>query len=319
MRSVTAVRHRLEYGVVLAVRALARLLPRSASLALGTALGRIFHQFHGGRRELAVANLRAAFPDRSEADCRAILRATFHQFGRHVVDFLNFDAMGRDQMTRLVEWQGEEHVQRAMAEGRGVMYFTGHFGCWELQIMVHAYRFGPIVMVARTLDNPLLERLIERMRSRVGTRVLPRQGAIRGLLGALTRRESVGMMIDQHIQDRSAVVVDFFDRPASTTSAIAALALRTGAPIIPVFAVPLPGGRYRMIYEAPIEPPAEDDADPVRTCTERCTAVLEQYVRRDPHLWLWMHRRWRVPHAEPDTPGSSPAEAPTGVHEDVAR
>ena len=309
-------RHRLEYGVVVAVRTLARLLPRTASLALGTALGRVFHLFHGRRRELAVANLRAAFPERSEADCRAILRAAFDQFGRHVVDFLNFDAMGRDQMMGLVEWQGDEHVQRAMAKGRGVMYFTGHFGCWELQIMVHAYRFGPIVMVARTLDNPLLERLIERIRSRVGTRVLSRQGAIRGLLGALTRRESVGMMIDQHIQDRSAVVVNFFDRPASTTSTIAALALRTGAPIIPVFALPLPGGRYRMIYEAPIEPPSSDDPDAVQTYTERCTAVLEQYVRRDPHLWLWMHRRWRVPAAESDQARRAP-EASTGVREDV--
>ncbi len=311
-------RHRLEYGVVVAVRTLARLLPRTASLALGTALGRVFHLFHGRRRELAVANLRAAFPERSEADCRAILRATFHQFGRHAVDFLNFDAMGRDQMMGLVEWQGDEHVQRAMSKGRGVMYFTGHFGCWELQIMVHAYRFGPIVMVARTLDNPLLERLIERIRSRVGTRVLSRQGAIRGLLGALTRRDSVGMMIDQHIQDRSAVVVNFFDRPASTTSAIASLALRTGAPIIPVFALPLPGGRYRMIYEAPIEPPSSDDPDAVQTYTERCTAVLEQYVRRDPHLWLWMHRRWRVPTAESDQAKRAP-EASTGVHEDVTR
>ena len=311
-------RHRLEYGVVVAVRTLARLLPRTASLVLGTALGRVFHLFHGRRRELAVANLRAAFPERSEADCRAILRAAFYQFGRHVVDFLNFDAMGRDQMMGLVEWQGDEHVQRAMAKGRGVMYFTGHFGCWELQIMVHAYRFGPIVMVARTLDNPRLERLIERIRSRVGTRVLSRQGAIRGLLGALTRRESVGMMIDQHIQDRSAVVVNFFDRPASTTSAIAALALRTGAPIIPVFALPLPGGRYRMIYEAPIEPPSSDDPDAVQTYTERCTAVLERYVRRDPHLWLWMHRRWRVPAAESDQARRAP-EASTGVREDVAR
>ena len=311
-------RHRLEYGVVVAVRTVARLLPRTASLALGTALGRVFHLFHGRRRELAVANLRAAFPERSDADCRAILRAAFYQLGRHVVDFLNFDAMGRDQMMGLVEWQGDEHVQRAMAKGRGVMYFTGHFGCWELQIMVHAYRFGPIVMVARTLDNPLLERLIERIRSRVGTRVLSRQGAIRGLLGALTRRESVGMMIDQHIQDRSAVVVNFFDRPASTTSAIAALALRTGAPIVPVFALPLPGGRYRMIYEAPIEPPSSDDPDAVQTYTERCTAVLEQYVRRDPHLWLWMHRRWRVPAAESDQARQAP-EASAGVREDATR
>ena len=90
-------------------------------------------------------------------------------------------------------------------------------------------------------------------------------------------------------------MVDFFNRPAATTSVIAALALRTGAPIIPVFALPLAGGRYRMIYEAPIEPPADDDPDPVLTYTQRCTDLLEMYVRRYPELWLWMHRRWRTP------------------------
>ena len=311
---MTSMRHRLEYAVVATVRAVVRVMPRAVSLALGTALGRLFHCFHGRRRELAVANLRAAFPARTDADCRAILRATFDQFGRHVVDFLNFDAMRPDQIMALVEWEGDEHVKQAMAEGRGVMYYTGHFGCWELQIMAHAYRFGPIVMVARTLDNPLLERLIERLRTRVGTRVIPRQGAIRGLLRALIEKNSVGMMIDQHIQDRSAVSVDFFKRPAATTSAIAALALRTGAPIIPVFALPLSGGRYRMIYETAVEPPAANDPDPVQTYTQRCTDVLERYVRRYPHLWLWMHRRWRDLSASelrprPEMPPTDRAEA----------
>ena len=95
--------------------------------------------------------------------------------------------------------------------------------------------------------------------------------------------------------------------PASTTSAIAALALRTGAPIIPVFALPMPRGRYRLVYEPPVEPPGPDDPDPVRTYTQRCTDVLEEYVRRYPHLWLWMHRRWRAPAG----PGS--ASDPEGV------
>ena len=287
-------RHRLEYAVVLAIRTLARTLPRPVSLASGAALGALFHRLHGPRRELAAANLRAAFPDRTEADRRAILRATFAQLGRHIVDFLCFDAMSPPQMLSLVDIEGAGHVRSAMARGRGVLYFGGHFGSWELLIMVHALRFQRIVMVARTLDNPLIERLMERMRTRVGTRVLPRRGALRALLRELRHGGSVGMMIDQHIQDRSAVAVDFLGRPASTTSAVASLALRTGAAVIPVFAIPLPGHRYRLVYEAPVTPPAEDDPDPVRTYTARCTELLERYVRRDPHLWLWMHRRWRA-------------------------
>ena len=158
--------------------------------------------------------------------------------------------------------------------------------------------------------------MIERVRTRVGTRVIPRRGAVRGLLRGLLEHQAVGMMIDQHMQDRSAVVVDFFNRPASTTSSIAALALRTGVPVIPVFALPLPGGRYRMIYETPIEVPDRESPDAVLTLTQRCTDVLEMYVRRYPELWLWMHRRWRVddvPAAVAPTPSlAEPVEAAAG-------
>ena len=104
-------------------------------------------------------------------------------------------------------------------------------------------------------------------------------------------------LIDQHIQSRDAIHVDFFNRPAATTTVVAALALRTGAPVVPLFALPLEGGRYRMVYEPPVEPP-KDGPEAVREFTQRCTDVLEMYVRRHPHLWLWMHRRWREPGPE---------------------
>jgi KDO2-lipid IV(A) lauroyltransferase len=101
--------------------------------------------------------------------------------------------------------------------------------------------------------------------------------------------------------------VDFFNRPAATTSAVAALALRTGAPVIPVFALPMPGGRFRMIYEHAVDPPAAGDPDALRDFTQRCTDVLEMYVRRYPGVWLWMHRRWRdVAPAAGDEPGMFP-------------
>jgi KDO2-lipid IV(A) lauroyltransferase len=110
------------------------------------------------------------------------------------------------------------------------------------------------------------------------------------------------VLIDQHIMSRDAIYVDFFERPASTTSAVAALALRTGAPVVPVFALPLGGGRYRMIYEHPVEPPAPDSPNAIQEFTQRCTDVLEMYVRRHPELWLWMHRRWRDDPAAGESP-----------------
>ena len=122
------------------------------------------------------------------------------------------------------------------------------------------------------------------------------------------------MLIDQHLHSADALYVGFFRRPAATTSALAALALRTGAPVIPVFSLPLPNGRYRFIYEHPVDPPRAGTPDAVREFTQRCTDVLEMYVRRYPDLWLWMHRRWRADNPEaPVTQLQESAEAETDV------
>jgi KDO2-lipid IV(A) lauroyltransferase len=140
------------------------------------------------------------------------------------------------------------------------------------------------------------------MRTRTGNAVIYRQGSLRRVMRALQEGQGVGILIDQHIQSRDAIYVDFFNRPAATTSAVAALALRTGARVVPLFALPLGGGRYRMVYEHPVEPPAAGSADAIQELTQRCTDVLEMYVRRHPELWLWMHRRWRdqMPAPEPE-------------------
>ena len=310
VRRSRSVRHRLEYLAVLGIRLAARLMPRRWLVSTGAWLGVLFYRLDPRRRGTAVANVRAAFPVRTDDECRAIVRGAFANLGRHVFELLRFDTMSAEQMLDLVEFEGLERVEHALALGRGVMFYTGHFGFWELQIMVHAVRFEPILMVARTLNNPLLDAMIERVRTRVGTRIIPRQGAVRGLLRELLEHRSVGMMIDQHMQDRSAVTVEFFNRPAATTSSIAALALRAGVPVIPVFALPLAGGRYRMIYETPVDAPDPESPDAVQTLTQRCTDVLEIYVRRYPELWLWMHRRWRVA----DAVGGTGDRTSSGTH-----
>jgi KDO2-lipid IV(A) lauroyltransferase len=292
-RSRPSLRHRLEYGAVVSVVAIVRLLPIGAVLAAGTLLGRAFYLFDAGHRRLAVENLRAAFPVRSVPECRAIARDTFSHFGRLLAVLLKFSTMTPEQMLASVEFDGEERVIHAQAQGKGVLLFTGHFGFWEINALVHALKIEPMSVLARPLDNPLLHDLLESVRGRTGNSVIYRRGAVRRVMRALEANHAVAVLIDQHIVTPDAVYVDFFNRPAATTSALAALALRTGAPVVPVFALPLPGGRFRMVYEHPVEPPAGDDQAAVHEFTQRCTDVLEMYVRRYPELWLWMHRRWR--------------------------
>lgn len=286
-------RHRLEYLAVAGTSALVRVMPRRVGRMAGSMLGLAFYALDNPHRRLAVANLQAAFPARSRRECRAIARRVFGHFGRLLMDVMTFSTLSPKRMLDLVEIEGGERLAEAHALGRGVLLLTGHFGFWELAGLAHAAAFQPISVVARPLDNPYLHHLLEQIRTRTGNSVIYRRGGIRRILRALSRNRAVAMLIDQHIHGADSVYVDFFDRPASTTTALAALALRTGAPIIPVFTLPLPGGRYRQIYDHPVDPPSADDPNAIRIFTQRCTDVLEMYVRRYPHLWLWMHRRWR--------------------------
>ena len=150
-----------------------------------------------------------------------------------------------------------------------------------------------MAVVARALDNTLLDRMLTDLRASTGDIVIDRKGGLRRIMRALQANQAVAVLIDQHILTAEAVKVDFMGRPAATTSAVAVLAMRTGAAVIPAFSLPLNDGRYRLIYERPLEVGSPDDPDAVRDLTQRCTKVLEKYVRAHPERWLWMHRRWR--------------------------
>jgi KDO2-lipid IV(A) lauroyltransferase len=260
---------------------------------LGTSLGLAFYTFDRAHRRVAEQNVEAAFPSRSVAERHAIVRSAFEHFGRLLFEILKFSTLTPEAMLARAEFEGEERVRHAYAQGKGVLFVTGHFGYWELQAMVHALRLRPMAVLARALDNRRLNDLLERIRTRTGNTVIYRKGTIRRVIRLLQAGEGVGILIDQHIMSSDAIYVDFFDRPAATTSAVAALALRTGAVVVPLFALPMGEGRYRMVYEHPVEPPPRGSEHAIHEFTQRCTDVLEMYVRRHPELWLWMHRRWR--------------------------
>jgi KDO2-lipid IV(A) lauroyltransferase len=285
-------KHRLEYLAVRALAALVRPVSMARARAWGAAIGRLAYHVDARHRRVALENLARAFPSRTEADRVAIAQGVFAHFGSVIAELLTLSTLNPDDLLPLVETEGDEHCWNALSANRGLLCFTGHFGYWEVQAIASALRFSPITVLARRLDNPYLHRMLEDIRMMTGNQVIYRQGAVRRILRELAANRAVAILIDQHLHT-DAIMVDFFRRPAATTSALAVLALRTRAVVLPVFALPLPGGRYKLVYEHPVEPPGEDSPDAIREFTQRCTDVLEMYVRKHPELWLWMHRRWR--------------------------
>jgi KDO2-lipid IV(A) lauroyltransferase len=286
------------------------MLPHAVVRAMGATLGLTFYAVDRVHRRVADTNLATAFPKRSAAERRQIARAMFVHFGRLLFELLRFSTLSHAEMRDRIEFDGEERARAAYAQGKGVLFFTGHFGYWEIHAIGHGLEVQPIGVLARALDNPHLNALLEDVRSKTGNWIIYRHGAVRKVLRALASGQGVALLIDQHMHSPDAIYVDFFERSAATTSMLAALALRTGAPVVPVFALPLGNGRYRLIYEHPVAPPAQDSPDAIREFTQRCTDVLEMYVRRHPSLWLWMHRRWRDAPLPAETPGMFPHARP---------
>ena len=299
------------------MRGLQRVVPYVSMSSVrtgGRGLGRLAYFVDRSRRQIALENLAYAFPGRSAQDRETLTRSMFAHFGGLVFELIKFGTYSREEMLAASEIEGAERVRQAHAQGKGVLFFTGHFGYWEIFALGHPLRGEPVSVLARPLDNPDLHRMLEDLRTSTGNSVIYRQGAVRHMLRDLSAGRGVAVLIDQHLHSADALYVGFFRRPAATTSALAALALRTGAPVIPVFSLPLPNGRYRFIYEHPVDPPRAGTPDAVREFTQRCTDVLEMYVRRYPDLWLWMHRRWRADNPEaPVTQLQESAEAETDV------
>jgi KDO2-lipid IV(A) lauroyltransferase len=286
--------------------ALVRPLPMRTVRGIGQRLGGLAFYVDNSRRRVALENLTQAFPSRSRTEIETIARAMFSHFGAVLLELLKFSTLTQAEMSALVDVDGADRVNQAYQQGRGVLFMTGHFGYWEVQGVMLPLHTKPSSVLARPLDNPYLHDMLERIRCRTGNQVIYRQGAVRRILRELAANRGVAILIDQHLQTPDAIYVDFFRRPAATTNAVGALAARTGAAVIPSFAYPSDEGRYRLVYDHPIEPPRDESPEAIREFTQRCTDVLEMYVRRNPELWLWMHRRWRE---RPESPDQTLSEA----------
>jgi KDO2-lipid IV(A) lauroyltransferase len=292
---MTDLRHRFEALLFATLVQLARVVPRRLLLRMGARAGELGFLFDRRHREIGRENLLQAFGDEiSPARARRLLRRCWRHFGRITLDTLCFPQFGQATLEQLIHYEGLEHLRAAYARNKGVLVFTAHFGHWELAGLMQGYLGLPLALVARPLDNPYLEKMLARVRGLSGNRIIHKRNAVREMLKTLQSGSGVAIVIDQDAR-RYGVFVPFFGRLASTTPTLAALALRTGAAVVPCFSVPNRDGTYRVIYGPEVEVRSSDDqeADVLRLTAE-CTAVVERWVRAHPALWLWMHRRWKT-------------------------
>jgi KDO2-lipid IV(A) lauroyltransferase len=305
-------RHAIEERAAVLVGRLFSLLPRRASLAFGAFLGGLVGDLDQRHVAIAVDNLSRAFPIWDAPRLLRTARGVYRHFGAVVLDILWMQGRTREELLSAVEVEGREHVDAAMKAGKGVVMATCHLGNWELHGIAHGWIFGPIGVVARPLDNPALDARLCGLRSQGGNTVLYKSRALAQVLRLLREGKGVAILLDQNVQEKDGIYVDFFRRKAATTTVAAALAVKTGCALVPCYSELRPDGRYRLVYEAPVLWEATGDRrEDIARLTQELTRRIEASVREIPDQWLWIHRRWKTQPSEPTTaaPGSGEATA----------
>lgn len=300
------VRQRTEAALVSALLWGLGSLPRQGAIWMGIGLAHLLAWLLPHLRSVGRDNLALAFPSLAARERQRLLWGCITNLGRLLGEFSQFPRLHAGNISELVEYEGFAHFAAARAQGRGVIFFTGHLGAWELSAYAHALYGYPLNILVRPIDNPLVDRLVTRWRTASGNRVFSKHRDLRGLVASLRRGETVGILADVHVQPQHGIFCPFFGRPASTSPLVARLARRTGATVIPGYLVwDARRRRHRLVFEPPVPlVQTADEAFDIRENTLRLTRCWEAIVQRYPDQWLWIHRRWKSQPIPDDTKAS---------------
>ena len=291
-----AVRQILEFVIAwIAIKALG-LLPRPLARSTGALIATIAHTLLGRLRGVGLRNLELAFPTMPATERARILRLEYRNLGWLLAEFCLMPTYTPAFAGGFIRYEGLEHYLAARDRGNGVLVLTGHLGAWELSSFYHSLAGYPMGMVIRRLDNPLVDRMVNRIRCKHGNRVLHKDDFARGLLAAMRAGETVGILMDTNMTPPQGLFVPFFGILACTASGLARVALKTDAAVVPGFLLWEEAESQYVLHfypEVVLAHTGDSEADAAEN-TARFNVVLEDSIRKYPSQWLWMHRRWKT-------------------------
>jgi KDO2-lipid IV(A) lauroyltransferase len=268
-----------------------RALPLEAASTVGGFLARSIGLRLGVSRR-ALKNLRRALPDISEDEGWRVIRGMWDNLGRVIAEYPHLGKYQVYAENGLIEMHGAEHIRAQGASGKRAIFFSGHFGNWEVATLAVTQAGLGVAEIYRAANNPFVDRLINEARSVVGSELAPKGNlGARRMLAAMKDGRHIAMLVDQKAND--GIAVPFFGRDAMTGPALAIFKLRFDCAIVPVRVDRLAGARFRITAEPPLDLPrtGNDEADTLAIMTQ-VNQVLERWIRERPDHWFWLHRRW---------------------------
>jgi KDO2-lipid IV(A) lauroyltransferase len=319
-------RERLEYAAAWATLKCFGLLPRPVARWTAARFAAVLFRIRPAWRQVALFNLRLAFPEWSEAQRERTVKLMVRNLGWLMAEFAHLPHLTREKVERVMIQDGFENFLAAERRGRGVVFLTGHLGAWELKPFAHALYHKPIHFLVRAIRNRRVDALVNRYRGFSGNRPIEKNESARNILRVLREGGTVGILADQNTTPAEAVFVDFFGIPAATTAGLARLARRTGAAVVPVHSYwDASLKKYKLRYEPALElaGTADEEAD-IYAHTKLFNLTLEGFIRRFPDQWFWVHRRWKNRPAGEDPmysrgrmAGRTSGSMPGGDHDDA--
>jgi KDO2-lipid IV(A) lauroyltransferase len=271
------------------------LLPEGFALWIGRQLGNLMYALDLEHRRVAIDNLKIAFGDeKTAAERRSIARKNFQNIGMMAIEFFRIPKMDLETYKRKVTVEGLDQALKVLDENRGALLLLGHFGNWELMALMSKVINRPIMAIAKLIkNNPWLERWIIESREKIGLEIIPPREATPKVIKALSQNKIVAILFDQRGRRSKGIWADFFGRKVPTTPGLATMALRSGAPVLPVFMVREGFEKHRLVIRDPLELIHTGNfSRDVEANTQLFNQVLESIIRQYPDQWLWIHRRF---------------------------
>jgi Kdo2-lipid IVA lauroyltransferase/acyltransferase len=288
---------RIEYWLVVGLARALGWMPRGMARLLAGGIAWTIYLLLGRLRRVGERNLELALPEVTPKRKRAeLLRGVYRNLGWQLVEFCRMPRYTAKSVQGWIRTEGLEHYLGARDRGKGVLVLTGHLGAWELSSFYHSLMGYPMGMVIRRLDNRLLDEFVNGIRCMHGNSVLHKDDFARGLMTAMRKGETVGILMDTNMTPPQGVFARFFGIEACTASGLAHVALKTGAAVLPGFMLWEPQEkRYVLHFGPPLEfARTGRTKEDVLAATQQCNDVLESWIRRYSDQWLWIHRRWKT-------------------------